>query len=422
MKLAIALALLLSAPPFEQIQTGNGKDGFHLVIAPDGFTAADIAAEADDPEKKIKAWKPLVKKAVDELFTIEPYKHYRHTFSILRLDTPSDTHGLPMPHAPSQFTEEAARKYNDLMEAEKKKFKEDRKPTHYGLSWPDDGAPAPEDKAFETLKSDLDGKPCDMVVFMVPDEEINNGKANHDHSPAWVVMNTLDIPAKGDFKGTVAHEMGHAFFRLGDEYGGTNCLGDKPTFRPNTTDERDPKKLKWRHLTDDRTEGAHGCDLYFHPKSLCRMNRKWPYHETFCNVCLEAMTHRISERYRIIESTEPDATVMPKYIAPDSMSFKVKMRGTDASKYYMRWTFDGRDLGEGTVTKGPGGPTSEFTLKKPPLSFGVHILRFLVEDINNLHIKDKTDVNGKAPQTKTWVLTIAPSNPILPIPGVDFSW
>jgi hypothetical protein len=120
-------------------------------------------------------------------------------------------------------------------------------------------------------------------------------------------------------KHTVAHEMGHSLFELGDEYHGddlTYPAGNVPP-EPNLSEEpEDWDELKWKDLVaagtplptraadlpkdwDDETGvGAFegGGENYskgiFHPSLKCRMNES---KDSWCRVCAEEIDRRLEE-------------------------------------------------------------------------------------------------------------------------------
>jgi hypothetical protein len=96
----------------------------------------------------------------------------------------------------------------------------------------------------------------------------------------------------GRFGRTVAHELGHAFGNLADEYvefKGVDPNRSEPS-RVNVTAESDPKKVKW-HYWIEATKGAvnlyEGANLYekgyYRPERQCLMRSG----NKFCRVCLE---------------------------------------------------------------------------------------------------------------------------------------
>lgn len=80
----------------------------------------------------------------------------------------------------------------------------------------------------------------------------------------------------------VAHELGHSFAGLADEYdyGKDYCAAEVEPSRPNVTAERDPRKVKWRTTRDaGHFEGALYCKRgYFRPYQDSRMRNIYaPY-------------------------------------------------------------------------------------------------------------------------------------------------
>lgn len=425
--LSVAVASAWAQAAREEIYPGNGKDGFTLVITGDGWTDADLKT----------VWPAKVKSVIDKLWSIDPYGYFKHAFRIIRLDVASASHGCAYADPPKYFRKDlgfetdgsgnVTKTPDGWTEDSRKELMAPKRSTHYGLVWPATGsAPAVTAAVREKLKADLGDIQTEVVVIITPDEEINNGVADPGH-PQVIVMNTIDEADMGDFVGTIAHELGHAFFFLGDEYGGNNSRPSRLYFK-NVEFDGDVSSVQWKHLVQSAFPGGGGCSSMWHPTQSCRMSADHPYKDRFCVVCLQAMSERVSASFRLIESTDPSGTVLPKYTALGSMNFKVKLRGSGSSNYAISWIFDGKNLGAGTVTPGASGPTAEFTLKAPPLMFGVHKMTFLVEERHNFVKANPTpgqtpsDKIEKVPQSKDWWITVIPAVPILPIPGIDWSW
>ena len=408
----------LAGPSTTELLPGNGKDGFNLVITGDGWSDEDLKTK----------WPAAVQSVVDGLFTIDPYSYLKNAFHVVRIDVASKQHGCRFSDPPTCFRKDLGYEFDDDGKLTKsppewtddKKKEMQLRETHYGLTWSGCTAPTVTADVRKKLKDDLGDIPCTVAIIITPDEEINNG-CSSPGDPYVIIMNTIDKADMGDFKGTLAHELGHAFFRLGDEYPGRKKKPTNEPEQPNCTLNNDKETVKWGYLTKTISPGGMGAPDCYHGLDPCRMNDVYPYPERFCIVCAQAMTERVSAQYRFIESTDPSGSILPKYTALNPIHFKVKMRGSSASEYAMSWVYDGKNLGPGTVTPGGSGPTSEFTLNRPPMSFGIHRMSFLVEDQHNI-IKKNPDAVDKAPQSKDWWLTIAPSNPILPLPGIDWSW
>lgn len=96
-----------------------------------------------------------------------------------------------------------------------------------------------------------------------------------------------------DAPGAFVHELGHALYALGDEYGGRE-QAMSPADRaqagifPNLTYE--PTGAKWASVYHGAVEGGdewnHGI---WHPTPSCRMNQCWDPAQAFCPVCIATM-------------------------------------------------------------------------------------------------------------------------------------
>ena len=149
----------------------------------------------------------------------------------------------------------------------------------------------------------------------------------------------------GSIGRTVAHELGHAFGGLADEYvefKGADPNRSEPS-RVNVTAESDPNKVKW-HYWIKATKGVvnlyEGANLfkrgYYRPERQClmRTGRK------FCRVCLEQMIRRMYESVPPIDAAYPMeyAVEMTK---GEKRRFAVRVNKTGTSPVLLEWYVDG---------------------------------------------------------------------------------
>jgi len=125
------------------------------------------------------------------------------------------------------------------------------------------------------------------------------GRANADGGePPIVRINTEDGGR------TLTHELGHALFGLGDEYGEVPaCFDDSPSDLATEHDpfltvanlSLDPDGTKWADLVEGAREGGMRYDrCVYHPTDRCRMlNRD---DDRFCPVCDDAIRRTLAAR------------------------------------------------------------------------------------------------------------------------------
>ncbi|RKY27395.1 MAG: hypothetical protein DRP79_03380 [Planctomycetota bacterium] len=149
----------------------------------------------------------------------------------------------------------------------------------------------------------------------------------------------------GRFGRTVAHELGHAFGNLADEYvefKGADPNRSEPS-RVNVTAESDPRKVKW-HYWIEATKGAvnlyEGANLYekgyYRPERQCLMRSG----NKFCRVCLEQMIRRMHESVPPIDAACPMEYAV-ETAKDGSAGFAVRVNATKTSPVLVEWYVDG---------------------------------------------------------------------------------
>lgn len=395
--LACAGAVAAQTPAPVVIQEGELKDGYPIYVLGDGWTQKDL-----DEGK----FKETVDRTISGLWQIPPYDHYRHIFHIERYDLVSPTHGCMMlePNI-------------DKVPAEKREEYKSRK-TPLQVYWPSvKGAPEIEVAGMNKVEKEiLKDRPPGVVVIITPDTEIANAAAVNGKRNSIVLMGSWEDAADSTpIHAILAHEMGHAFFNLGDEYGGPKELPTAEPNAPNVT--KDDKNPKWSSIVKTPPVAKGGqSNFLFHPTVACRMNEK-PYKSDFCAVCLQGTTMAVSSKFTPIESYEP----VKKYVVASPFSgltFKVKLRGQNRD-FTWNWIYDGRSMGAGSSVKNSTtGSTTELTVNVA--SGGLHHLKFLVEDMKNIVSKDERVY--KVPHTCEWYIFMPLPGHGLPGLGVSLAW
>ena len=159
----------------------------------------------------------------------------------------------------------------------------------------------------------------------------------------------------GDLGRTVAHEFGHAFGHLADEYEekpGSPASIQEPG-EVNVTVESDPRKVKW-HYWIGTVKGVgvyEGANLYskghYRPEPECLMRSG----DRFCHVCLEEMIRRMYESVPPIDAAYPlghEITLMEG----GKQEFAVRANSASSGPVGVEWFVDGvsRQRGKDTFT------------------------------------------------------------------------
>lgn len=155
--------------------------------------------------------------------------------------------------------------------------------------------------------------------------------------------------------GLIAHETGHGYAGLGDEY---DSPGATPSETPNTTQETDRDKIKWRFWIESSTpiptpetssyehvvglfEGA--CYMttgWYRPKLKCAMN--W-LQDPFCEVCTETI---IARAYKNVSPADQHIPENPDVNYDDIANKELKIIPLQPTENTVRtiWTVNGIDV------------------------------------------------------------------------------
>lgn len=276
--------------------------------------------------------------------------------------------------------------------------------------------------------------PHDCVMLITPDDDLTCGVRFPEETIAkmgLIAMTTYDIKNKpGDIASVLCHELGHAAFNLADEYsGGGDCAvpASEPDAANATISRTNPK---WQDLIDSnlvgppQQGGMYCSDQVWHPTAKCRMLDQYKY-DTFCVVCLTRMTHGMSERSSIIQSSEPGGLI----VVGDSITrftFRAKTRAIedtpDCERFDAFWEVDGR-VQYGKRIKDPTGDIFELTIGIPNgFNPGSHKVRFNIGDHIQGCFYPNARKDGTISNTREWWLDIRPISSRIPSLTGDGGW
>jgi hypothetical protein len=208
---------LPSADVVELLIHGDPAVKADLVILGDGYSAGQMADfEAD------------ARRAVEALFSVEPFASRRGDFNVRAIKTPAERSGISRPRAGKFRTTPLGARYNS--------FDSER----YILTL--------EAHAWRDVAAAV---PYEFVLILVKERKYGGGGIFNLYSTAAMDSAFADY--------LVVHEFGHHFAGLGDEYftspvayegfGGEHM----EPWEPNVTALGDPERLKWRDLVGDDT-------------------------------------------------------------------------------------------------------------------------------------------------------------------------
>ena len=197
------LTLWESGPPATKVD---------LLLIGDGYTAAEMAKfEAD------------ARRLVDRMFALEPYKSRRGDFNVRAIAVPAAESGVHNPRTGEMRRTQAGTEYN-VFDSER-----------YAL--------ALHNRGWRDIASSA---PYDAVEILINNRYYGGGGIFNDHAAVAVDSGSADY--------IFAHEFGHHFAGLGDEYYTsdvayeTGAAEKVEPWEPNVTALHDAAALKWKDL------------------------------------------------------------------------------------------------------------------------------------------------------------------------------
>lgn len=395
--------LFIAAPLCAQttaIGATDPKNSYNIIILAEGWKAGEEAAFQSAAERMSN----------ELLDNVEPYKRFKQFIRIVPKFVASDSHGCQQKLArasqplPNELDDNGKSTYFGIVF--NSRYEKEGNTIKKLIPLPDVTPHKPAD-IEERIKRAVGDTPYSMIFMLSPDEDRSPGLKFDEK---LVFQSTYDLKEfPGDIAKCMAHELGHGMFNLADEYssGGTCNPPSTEPMEANVTIQSDRTRVKWAYLGVGLEPGGKYCGTgYFHPTTGCRMlNPREVTH--FCAVCLERVTHAMSERVKLIVSVDPGR--LPKIRLPSSpITFTVKTRCVETdpakSRYSWMWLLDGADVGPGTRTAAADGCTYTYTITPSSLSFGSHELRFLVADTLNLSTGEASPKTHRTPHSQKWFL------------------
>jgi len=258
------------------LKSGDPKDKIDVAILAEGYTMAEmdsfyVAAET----------------AVESILSHEPFKSMKDRFNFVAVATPSEDSGISIP------------RFND--------WKNTSFSSHFGTFY------SPRYLTTSNVRSihdSMTGIPYEHLIILANTKEYGGGGIYNEY--------TLTSAGNPNFKPVVAHEFGHSFGALADEYfyenddlmSGTYPLDIEP-WEQNVTTLVDFES-KWKDMLPEGTaipgkatkgdqkivgvfEGAaYSTKGVYRPVDSCRM--RYNTADGFCPVCQRAIS-RIIEFY-----------------------------------------------------------------------------------------------------------------------------
>jgi hypothetical protein len=199
------------------IESGPASQKVDILIVGDGYAEKDISKFHAD-----------VKRLVDELFSVEPFKSRKKDFNVRAVDVISAESGVWRPRAKQNRRTPLSAHYNA--------FDSER----YVLTYDN-----------RALRDVLSSAPYEFIEILVNEQQYGGGGIYNFQATASVDSGFSDY--------VFVHECGHHFAALADEYYTsdvayeTGAVEHPEPWEPNVTAMHDPANLKWKDLVEAGT-------------------------------------------------------------------------------------------------------------------------------------------------------------------------
>lgn len=274
----ILLAINLSNAQKFDVETlkfsGNNDKYLNILVLGDGYTAAEQSKFITDS-----------KKVIDYLFSQAPWKNYSNFFNVYGIKVISEQSGVNHPKTATDCGSQPA--YTN-------------KP-YFGTTFDEGG-----------IHRLIVPKNSTLI------HQVINTNFSSQYAQAIIIANTSDYGGSGGVFATatveasspeiVAHEMGHSFAGLADEYyAGDNYFYEKH----NMTKTSDPLLVKWKNwigfnsVSVNKYGSSGNSALWYKPHHNCKMELLGP---AYCSVCMQAIVETIHSKVNPIVSYTPSNT------------------------------------------------------------------------------------------------------------------
>jgi hypothetical protein len=198
-------------------ESGPAESKVDLLLIGDGYTEAETAKFQADATR-----------LVERMFALEPYRSRRADFNVRAIAVPAAQSGVHNPRTGEMRRTPVGTEYN-VFDSER-----------YAL--------ALDNRGWRDIAS---AAPYDAVEVLINNRYYGGGGIFNDHAAVAVDSGSADY--------IFAHEFGHHFAGLGDEYYTsdvayeTGAAEKVEPWEPNVTAMHDPAALKWNDLVEPGT-------------------------------------------------------------------------------------------------------------------------------------------------------------------------
>ncbi|WP_221390702.1 M64 family metallopeptidase [Dyadobacter sp. NIV53] len=360
----------------ETIQNNGDKDDLiDLVILGDGYTSAEQGQMTTD-----------INNFVNYLFNQAPWSNYRNYFNIYAIKIVSAQSGITHPQTATDCATS--------------------------------GVPISAIDSELGCSFDIAG----IHRLVTPTKYGNLNSILIDNFPEYdhfvVLSNTPYYGGSGGPFATItnhilsgelaAHELGHSFAGLADEYyAGDQYFSEKP----NMTQQSNPLLIKWKNWIGINGVGINKYGdsgnpaIWYKPSTNCKMEFLGP---AYCSVCTQAIIEAIHVRASPVIEYTPASDAPVQNSGSQYLNFKfTRLIKPIPNTLKIQWKLDNVVIEE----------NSEFVaINQNAISSGAHVLTATVDDISDLLKIDNHSDSHNSTNSVTWNIISSP----LPVKLVSF--
>jgi hypothetical protein len=385
--LALSATPLLDAQAAIQTLLTNGPTSrrINITFFSEGYTAAELPGFTADASAVLQ-----------QLLATPPFNHYSNFFNAHAISVASAESGADH-YTPSAVL--VSTHFNSTFDS-------------YGTQRLLTIPPNDRDGNYANGQGKVDA----LVASLMPETDI---KVMIVNDPAYggsggQTLLTSKHPSSPEI---AAHELGHSFAGLGDEYS-TPFPGYPDIEEPNTTRASTRETVKWRNWIAAGTpvptpdvasnltvvglfEGAHyHATGWYRPKHECKMRTLGI---SFCEICAEANVLSIYRLAQPIDAAFPETNDVT---IGSLQTFRITPLRPAGGIVTCQWFTNGVAVSSATNTN--------FTVTAASLGTGTHLLKVIVADPTPLV---RTDTARLLFDTNSWTVRVtAPSAPVISIP------
>lgn len=357
------LTISLSRAQVFEVETlmfnGNNDKYLNIIVLGDGYIAEEQSKFITDS-----------KKVIDYLFSIEPWKNYANFFNVYAIKVISEQSGVDHPKTAADCESEPFYK---------------NKP-YFGTTYDEGGihraiVPKYATTIHRVINQNFSSK-YDQIIIMANSSLY--GGTGGEFATVTAHSNSAEI---------VAHEMGHSFAGLADEYE----VGDNNYFEThNMTKTANPLLVKWKNWIGIKSVGVNkygysgDAALWYKPHHYCKMQRLG---SSYCSVCMQAIVEAIHKKVDLIANYTP-SSITAISSAEQYLDFNLKELLTPIpNTLKIEWKLDNQIVAE---------DVDFVTIDQNKLSNGLHNLVVTVTDDSDfLKVDDHQTVHLN---TINWVI------------------